>query len=59
MDNKINQKEKGLHLKLKTADNSSMTQNLDEVKRLGKEMDNVKTGPELKEEECLTPDPKQ
>jgi hypothetical protein len=36
-----------------------MAQNLDEIKRLGKELDQTKIGTELQEAENLTPDPKQ
>jgi len=47
------------HEKLKSADNSSMAQNLDEVKELGKQMKKAKTGTELKEERNKTQDPLQ
>lgn len=59
MDDSMEQRKKDIHVKLKANDNSSMVQNLDEIKKLGKEMDNAKTGPEIQEEENLTPDPKQ
>ncbi|MCM3570986.1 hypothetical protein [Neobacillus mesonae] len=38
--------------------NSSMAQNLSEMKKLGKEMEEAKTGSELREEN-LTQDPQQ
>ncbi|WP_162829842.1 hypothetical protein [Neobacillus bataviensis] len=44
---------------LKSADNSSMAQNLEEVKELGKQMKKAKTGTELKEERNKTQDPLQ
>lgn len=47
-----------LDQKLAQADNSSMAQNEDEMKRLGKEMDQMKTNSELVELD-LVPDPKQ
>lgn len=59
MDDSMKQQKKDLHVKLKANDNSSMAQNLDEIKKLGKEMNNMKTGPEIQEEENLIPDPKQ
>ena len=49
----------GNHEKLKSANNSSMAQNLDEVKELGKQMKKAKTGTELKEERNKTQDPQQ
>ena len=58
MDNKTKERKKELEIKKKSADNSSMAQNLDEVKKLGKEMEQEKTNTELKKEN-LTPDPKQ
>lgn len=48
-----------MNRKIKNADNSSMAQNLEEMKKLGKEMEQEKTGLELKKEDGLTPDPKQ
>jgi hypothetical protein len=36
-----------------------MARELDEIKKLGKEMNNAKTKTELQEEGNLTPDPKQ
>jgi hypothetical protein len=59
MDDSMKQIKKDLHVKLNAANNSSMAQDLNEMKKLGKEMSNAKTGPELQEEENLTPDPKQ
>ncbi|WP_409974029.1 hypothetical protein [Bacillus sp. Bva_UNVM-123] len=58
MDDKKKQRKKDLHIKLNSADNSSMAQDLDEIKKLGKEMEQEKTNTELREEN-LTPDPKQ
>ncbi len=48
-----------MNKKIKDADNSSMAQNLEEMKKLGKEMEQEKTGEELKKEDGLTQDPKQ
>ncbi|MGX6445564.1 hypothetical protein ACWM35_20300 [Neobacillus sp. K501] len=45
--------------KFPVSNNGSMAQNFEEMKKLGKEMENAKTNKELKEEEKLTPDPKQ
>lgn len=59
MDKTKKQRKRDLHVKLNTANNSSMTQDLDEMKKLGKEMDQAKTGTELLEEANLTQDPKQ
>ena len=59
MEDNMKQRKKDTHDKLDTANNSSMAQDLDEIKKLGKEMNNAKTGTELEEEENLTPDPKQ
>jgi phage terminase large subunit len=39
--------------------NGSMAQNLDEMKKLGKEMNHMKTGSQHLEEENLIPDPLQ
>lgn len=44
--------------KIEKANNSSMAQNLNEMKKLGKEMEETKTGSELREEN-LTQDPQQ
>lgn len=44
--------------KVEKANNSSMAQNLNEMKKLGKEMEETKTGSELREEN-LTQDPQQ
>jgi hypothetical protein len=52
-------KKKDLDVEVNKTNNSSMAQNLDEIKRLGKELDQTKIGTELQEEENLTPDPKQ
>ncbi|MEH7120189.1 hypothetical protein V7128_22605 [Neobacillus vireti] len=46
-------------LKVESKKNGSMAQNFEEVKKLGKEMEEAKTGPQLKEEEDLSPDPLQ
>jgi hypothetical protein len=45
--------------KTRTQNNSSMAQNMDEIKKLGKEMDAVKTGNELQKGDRLTSDPIQ
>lgn len=58
MDDKKKHRKRDLHIKLNSADNSSMAQDLDEIKKLGKEMEQEKTNTELREEN-LTPDPKQ
>jgi phage terminase large subunit len=39
--------------------NGSMAQNLDEMKKLGKEMNHMKTGSQQLEDGNLTPDPLQ
>ncbi|WP_462410257.1 hypothetical protein [Neobacillus sp. Marseille-QA0830] len=39
--------------------NGSMARNLEEVKKLGKEMEQAKTGTELEEEDHKTADPLQ
>ncbi|WP_042463478.1 hypothetical protein [Neobacillus dielmonensis] len=39
--------------------NGSMARNFEEVKKLGKEMDQAKTGTELEEDDHKTPDPLQ
>ena len=59
MEDNMKQRKKDTHDRLDTANNSSMAHDLDEIKKLGKEMNNAKTGTELEEEENLTPDPKQ
>ncbi|MEH7303699.1 hypothetical protein [Neobacillus drentensis] len=51
-------KKHDLHEKVKRANNGSMAQNLEEIKKLGKEMDEAKTGTQLKKEK-QTPDPQQ
>lgn len=58
MDAKQKQGKKNLRFKIKANDNSSMAQNLNEIEKLGKEMEQNKTEQELKEEN-LTQDPKQ
>jgi gas vesicle protein len=45
-------------VKLNQSDNSSLAQNEEEIKKLGKEMDQMKTGTEL-QKEGLVPDPVQ
>lgn len=52
------QKSGDLHGKIKKANNSSMAQNYAEIKKLGKEMEAVKTGSDLQKEN-LTSDPIQ
>ncbi|WP_180960153.1 hypothetical protein [Neobacillus cucumis] len=46
-------------LKVETEKNGSMAQNFEEVKKLGKEMKEAKTGSELEEEDDKTQDPLQ
>lgn len=58
MDAIQKQGKKNLRFKIKSNDNSSMAQDLDEMEKLGKEMEQNKTEQELKEEN-LTQDPKQ
>jgi hypothetical protein len=58
MNNKRKQRKRDLRYKVKSNNNSSMAQDLDEIKKLGKEMEQAKTDTELQEEE-LTQDPKQ
>ncbi|MEH7082280.1 hypothetical protein V7139_06040 [Neobacillus drentensis] len=52
-------KKRELQGKVQAANNSSMAQNLEEIKKLGKEMKEAKTGTELEEEKNKTPDPQQ
>ncbi len=59
MDEAAEIKKLNLHIKVKTENNGSMAQNLDEVKKLGKEMKKAKTGTELQEQDNLDPDPLQ
>jgi hypothetical protein len=58
MDDKMKQRKRDLRYKVQSNNNSSMAQDLDEIKKLGKEMEQAKTDTELQEEE-LTQDPKQ
>jgi hypothetical protein len=58
MDDKMKQIKRDLRYKVKSNNNSSMAQDLDEIKKLGKEMEQAKTDTELQEEE-QTQDPKQ
>ncbi|WP_176541055.1 MULTISPECIES: hypothetical protein [unclassified Bacillus (in: firmicutes)] len=46
-------------LKVEGNKNGSMTQDFDDVKKLGKEMKKAKTGSELEKEDNKTPDPLQ
>ncbi|MEH7416307.1 multidrug ABC transporter ATPase [Neobacillus drentensis] len=46
-------------LKVEAKKNGSMTQDFDDVKKLGKEMKKAKTGTQLEEEDNKTPDPLQ
>ena len=52
------QRKRDLHYKVQSNNNSSMAQDLDEIKKLGKEMEQVPTDNELQEEN-QTRDPKQ
>ncbi|WP_035423705.1 hypothetical protein [Bacillus sp. UNC438CL73TsuS30] len=58
MDEKVKSAQFIQDLKAASNNNSSMAQNLDEMKKLGKEMKEQKTGSELREEN-LSPDPLQ
>ena len=58
MDDKRMQRKRDLHYKVQSNNNSSMAQDLDEIKKLGKEMEQVPTDTELQEEN-QTRDPKQ
>jgi hypothetical protein len=58
MAKKIKQRTKDPHFEVKTNNNSSMAQDLDEIQKLGKEMEQTKTETELQEEN-QTQDPKQ
>ena len=58
MDDKRMQRKRDLRYKVQSNNNSSMAQDLDEMKKLGKEMEQVPTDTEL-EEENQTRDPKQ
>ena len=58
MDDKRMQRKRDLHYKVQSNNNSSMAQDLDEIKKLGKEMEQVPTDNELQEEN-QTRDPKQ
>jgi hypothetical protein len=58
MDDKRMQRKRDLRYKVLSNNNSSMAQDLDEIKKLGKEMEQTQTKTELAEEN-LTRDPKQ
>ena len=58
MDDKRMQRKRDLHYKVQSNNNSSMAQDLDEIKKLGKEMEQAPTDTELQEEN-QTRDPKQ
>ena len=58
MDDKRMQRKRDLRYKVQSNNNSSMAQDLDEMKKLGKEMEQATTDTEL-EEENQTRDPKQ
>ena len=57
MDDKKMQRKRDLRYKVQSNNNSSMAQDLDEMKKLGKEMEQAPTDTEL-EEENQTRDPK-
>lgn len=59
MDETTKHRKSDFHVKGKAANNSSMAKDLDEIKKLGKEMEKAKTGTKLLEEENLTSDPLQ
>jgi hypothetical protein len=58
MDDKKMKRKRNLHYKVQSNNNSSMAQDLEEMKKLGKEMEQAPTDTEL-EEENQTRDPKQ
>ena len=58
MDDKMKQRKRDLRYKVQSNNNSSMAQDLDEIKKLGKEMEQAQTDTELQEEN-QTQDPKQ
>jgi hypothetical protein len=58
MDDKRMQRKRDLRYKVQSNNNSSMAQDLDEIKKLGKEMEQAPTDNELQEEN-QTRDPKQ
>ena len=58
MDDKRMQRKRDLHYKVQSNNNSSMAQDLEEIKKLGKEMEQAPTDNELQEEN-QTRDPKQ
>ena len=58
MDDKKMQRKRDLHYKVQSNNNSSMAQDLDEMKKLGKEMEQAQPTPSY-EEENQTRDPKQ
>ena len=58
MDDKKMKRKRDLHYKVQSNNNSSMAQDLEEIKKLGKEMEQAPTDTEL-EEENQTRDPKQ
>ena len=58
MDDKKMQRKRDLHYKVQSNNNSSMAQDLEEIKKLGKEMEQAPTDTELQEEN-QTRDPKQ
>ena len=58
MDDKRKIRKRDLRYKVQSNDNSSMAQDLEEIKKLGKEMEQAPTDTEL-EEDNQTRDPKQ
>jgi hypothetical protein len=58
MDDKKMKRKRDLHYKVQSNNNSSMAQDLEEIKKLGKEMEQAPTDTELQEEN-QTRDPKQ
>jgi hypothetical protein len=55
----VETKKDAVRQSVKKSKNGSMAQNLDEMKKLGKEMTNMKTGTQQQEEDNLIPDPIQ
>jgi hypothetical protein len=58
MDDKKMKRKRDLHYKVQSNNNSSMAQDLEEIKKLGKEMEQAPTDTELQKEN-QTRDPKQ
>ena len=59
MDKETKQVQSKEHEKVEKNKNGSMARNLDEMKKLGKEMSNMKTGSQQLEDDNQIPDPIQ